>query len=126
MKMNERKITKFAFGAGLLFLFFRFFYRMPEGSSAAAVRAVQTALAALTVVSDGAPALVVLCRKKRRFGAQAAVFTALYALQAAMLAWYLAGGSPDAPAVVILFTAAALITWQSMILNPPKKGGGKP
>lgn len=123
--MDEKKITKFAFGSGLLFLFFHFYYRMPDESTRVAVQTVQAVLAVLTVASNGAPALLYF-RRKKRFGAKEAAFTALYILQAVVLACYFASGFSNTASVVILASAAVLIVWQSMILNPPKKGGGKP
>ena len=79
--MDEKKITKFAFGCGILLLFFRFFYTFEDAS----VReTVLLALSALTVVSDGTPALIRFGRKKK-FGRREAFFTMLYLLEGSPL-----------------------------------------
>lgn len=119
--MDEKKITKFAFGCALMFLFFRFFYQFPDENARPAVEAV---FAALTAVSDGAPALIFLAKKKQ-FGTKEAVFAAIYAGQLAALGFGIAGGFQLLPAAVLSVLAAVLIVWQSLILNPPKKGGSQ-
>jgi hypothetical protein len=115
--MDEKKITKFALGCGLLLLFFRFYY---DFQSKAVQDVVLLALAAFTVVSDGLPALIRFGIAKK-FGRQEIIFTMLYIVQAVALICTVTSSLAPPPIILLLILAAVLIVWQSIILNPLKK-----